>query len=263
MPVFSRLTLATTVTVLALSLAGCANHAAATNGNEAGLDQTNDPYEPVNRFFYRVNNALDAVVLKPAAIAYVNILPAPARTSVHNVLTNLDSPVRFANDVLQGSPGRSGNTAARFVINSTVGLGGLFDPATGWGFPYKPTDFGVTLALWGVNPGPYLYLPLLGPSDPRDAVGYGVDTGIDPFSYIGQGATVTELRYIRFGVYGLDARANALGPLSGIERTALDPYATLRSLYRQNRASVVKATQADEAPHPPPAPAAYGNPQTK
>ena len=239
MPVSPRVTLL--VALLCLPLLGCATHPAV----QADADQTNDPYEGTNRFFYRVNDAIDAVLLKPAAIAYVNVLPAAARTGVHNVLQNLNSPVLLANDMLQGKPRRSGDTFARFVINSTVGVVGIFDVAKGWGYPYHDTDFGITLALWGVPEGPYLFLPVLGPSNPRDATGYAVDAGADPLNYVGQGATVTALKYGRYGLYAVDARSNVLGTLGGIKKTALDPYATFRSLYRQNRASTIKATEDD------------------
>jgi phospholipid-binding lipoprotein MlaA len=245
MAVLPRMTLL--AALLALPLFGCASRPPATDAaGQTDFDQTNDPYEPANRFFYKVNDALDAVILKPAALAYVNVLPPAARTGVHNVLQNLNSPVLLANDMMQGSPRRSGDTFMRFLINSTAGVAGVFDVANDWGYPYHDTDFGITLALWGVSEGPFLYLPVLGPSNPRDAFGYGVDTGIDPLTYIGQGAIVSDLRYGRFGLYAVDLRANLLGTISGIKKGALDPYATFRSLYRQNRASAIKATEDDE-----------------
>ena len=237
-------------------LAGCADRPADATA-QADFDQTNDPLEPANRFFYKVNDALDAVILKPAAIAYVNVVPAAARTGVHNVLRNLDTPVLLANDMLQGKPRRSGDTLARFLINSTAGVGGVFDVAAGWGYPFHDTDFGLTLALWGVPEGPFLYLPVLGPTNPRDATGYAVDAGIDPLNYIGQGTAVTAARYGRYGLTAVDRRANVLGTLAGIKKGALDPYATFRSLYRQQRASEAKAIGDD---HRATTPAWYGNP---
>ena len=237
---------------LGLSLAGCANRPATGDAAaQADYTATNDPLEPSNRFFFKVNDALDAVLLRPAAIAYVNVVPAPARTGIHNVLQNLNSPVLLANDMMQNSPRRSGDTLMRFLINSTVGVVGIFDVAKGWGYPYHDNDFGLTMALWGVPSGPYLFLPVLGPSDPRDATGYAVDAAADPLNYIGQGAAVTAARYGRFGVYAVDTRANLLGTISGIRKTALDPYATFRSLYRQNRDSSVKAIQDDHRATPP------------
>jgi phospholipid-binding lipoprotein MlaA len=241
------------VALLSLPLFGCASQQVA----QTDPDQTNDPLESTNRFFYKVNDAIDAVLLKPAAIAYVNVLPAEARTGVHNLLQNLNSPVLLANDMLQGKPRRSGDTLARFVINSTVGVVGIFDVAKDWGYPYHDTDFGITLALWGVPEGPFLFLPVIGPSNPRDATGYAVDAAADPLNYVGKGATVTALKYGRYGLYAVDARSNVLGTLGGIKKTALDPYATFRSLYRQNRASAIKATQDDNRVTKP---AWYGNP---
>jgi len=244
MPAFLRLTLL--LSVLATGVFGCAPRQAVDATAQADAQQVNDPLESTNRFFYRINDALDAVVMRPAAVAYVNVVPAPGRTGVHNALQNLDSPVLMANQLLQGKAAQSGGTLARFVINSTVGVAGIFDVASGWGYPSHTTDFGVTLALWGVPEGPFLFLPVLGPSDPRDATGYLVDAAADPLDYIGKGANVTALRYTRFGLFAVDQRGNALGTLDSIKKTALDPYATLRSLYRQNRASTVRA--AEDAP---------------
>ena len=236
MPAWLRATVLSTV--MAIPLAGCAGGPTTTSANGV-----NDPYEPVNRFLYKVNNAIDAVVLRPASLAYVNAVPAPARTGVHNALENLNAPIIFANDVLQGSAGRSGNTALRFVVNSTLGVGGIFDVASTWGYKFQDTDFGVTLALWGVPPGPFLFLPILGPTDPRDAVGYGVDGAADPFNYFGKGDTVTALIYARYGMTAIDKYSNAMDQLAAVRKTALDPYATLRSLYMQNRASIIAATR--------------------
>jgi phospholipid-binding lipoprotein MlaA len=251
MPVFLRVTLL--LAAMAAPLCGCASRQAVVSTAQADADQTNDPFESTNRFFYRVNQALDAVVLKPVAIAYVNVVPPAGRTGLHNALQNLNSPVLMANQLLQGKPGQSGDTLARLVINSTVGVVGIFDVASDWGYPYHDTDFGITLALWGVPEGPFLFLPVLGPSDPRDATGYLVDAAADPLNYVGKGGTVTTLRYTRFGLYAVDRRSDALGALDGIQKTALDPYATFRSLYRQNRASAVKAAEQNPASSEKPA----------
>jgi phospholipid-binding lipoprotein MlaA len=224
----------------ALPLTGCAGGSSTT-----AAGGVNDPYEPMNRFFYKVNDAIDAVVLRPASLAYVNAVPAPARTGVHNVLNNLDTPILFVNDLLQGRPGQSGNTLMRFVINTTIGLVGVFDVAKGWGYPYEDTDFGITLAIWGVPSGPFLFLPVLGPSNPRDAVGYGVDAAGDPLNYIGKGSTVSALRYARFGLYAIDRYSGAMDQLQAVEKTALDPYATLRSLYTQSRDSEISMTRSN------------------
>ncbi|MGH7155924.1 MAG: MlaA family lipoprotein, partial [Acetobacteraceae bacterium] len=150
-------------------------------------------------------------------------------------LNNLATPVKLGNDMMEGKPRLAGNTFMRFVINTTAGGLGLFDPAKNWGYPDHDNDFGLTLAIWGVPDGPFLFLPLLGPTNPRDAVGRGVDSTADPINWFGQGLAVKVLHWSRFGLTVVDARSRVLGEISSIKKTALDPYATFRSLYRQHR----------------------------
>lgn len=221
---------------LAVMLTDCATPPPASDpAAVAEFQQANDPLEPTNRVLYKVNNALDDFVLRPAAIAYRDVLPQAVRDAIHNELNNLATPVKLGNDMAEGQPRRAGNTFMRFVINTTVGGLGLFDPAAHWGYPDHDVDFGLTLALWGVPEGPFLFLPLLGPSNPRDAAGRGVDIAADPLGHFGQGAIVTGLNWGRFGLNVVDARSRVLGDISAIKKTALDPYATFRSLYRQHR----------------------------
>ena len=197
--------------VAALALAGCATRPPASDPEAlAEYRQNNDPLEPTNRVFYAVNNGLDTVILRPLAVAYRYAVPQVVRNPIHNVLTNISSPVTFVNDVTQAKPRRAGDTFMRFVINSTVGVAGLFDVASGWGYPAHETDFGVTLALWGVPEGPFLFLPVLGPSNPRDALGFGVDTVIDPFFWPPNGGGMNTFRITRTAVSGRRcARARA------------------------------------------------------
>jgi phospholipid-binding lipoprotein MlaA len=238
--------------VAILALAGCATPPPATDPDAvADFKQTNDPLEPTNRVFYAINNGIDSVVLRPLAVGYTYAVPEVVRTGVHNALNNLSSPVLLANDVFQTKPQRAGTTLMRFVINSTVGVAGFFDVASDWGYPFHDTDFGVTMALWGVPEGPFLYLPILGPSNPRDATGFGVDIALDPLTWIGQGSTVADLSYVRYGLTAVDTRAGLLNTLDNIKATALDPYATFRSLYRQHRESVVDETRSDNHTTPP------------
>jgi len=238
-----RWTLALAVTVL---LAGCASPPPADDPDAvADFKQTNDPLEPTNRVFYAVNNGLDTVILRPAAQAYRFVVPGPIRTGVHNVLTNLGTPVQLTNDILEGKPRRAGDTTMRFLINTTVGVLGVFDLAKGWGYPEHDADFGMTLANWGVPEGPFLFLPVLGPSDPRDAVGFGADQVLDPFMWVGQGAAVRALNWSRFGLNAVDARERVLDSVDQIKKTALDPYATFRSLYRQHRQAQIDALRND------------------
>ncbi len=227
-------------------LAGCATAPPPSHPEaRAEFYQTNDPLEPTNRVLYRVNNALDAAVLRPAAVAYKDAVPAPVRTGVHNALGNLATPIVLGNDMLEGKPQRAGTTFMRFLINTTLGGLGFVDVASRMGYPAHGADFGETLAIWGVPEGPFLFLPLFGPTDPRDALGRGVDMASDPFGWVGAGTAVTALNWSRFGLTAVDERSQVLGEISSIKRTALDPYATFRSLYRQHRRAQIAKIRAD------------------
>ena len=228
-----------------LAVAGCAGTPASADPDTlAQAREANDPYEGANRFFYKIDDGLDTYVLRPVAVAYRAVVPGAIRRPVHNVLDNLASPIRFANDVIQGKPRRAGDTLMRFVINSTAGAGGLFDVAGEVGYQRHPTDFGVTLALWGVGEGPFLFLPLFGPSSPRDATGLAADALLDPLTYASFGGR-TALEVSRFGLRTVDERERLIDPIDSVKRTALDPYATFRSLYRQNRQSEIDETRND------------------
>jgi phospholipid-binding lipoprotein MlaA len=212
----------------------------------ADYQQRNDPLEPTNRVMYKINDGLDTVALRPAAMAYRAVLPQPVRNGIHNVLANLDTPVKLGNDMLEGKPRRAGDTLMRFLINTTVGLVGIFDVASSWGYPDHDADFGLTLALWGVPDGAYLFVPLLGPSGVRDLTGYGVDVVGDPFFWVGQGTVVEALRWSRVGIEGLDERVRLDSAIEGVKRNSLDPYAAFRSAYRQSRQAQVQAIRDDD-----------------
>ena len=232
--------------LLVVVLTGCATSPPADDPDAvAEFKQTNDPLEPTNRVFYAVNNGLDTVLLKPAAQAYRFVIPGAIRTGIHNVLTNLGTSVQLSNDVMQGKPRRAGDTTMRFLINSTVGLVGVFDVATGWGYPNHDTDFGLTLANWGVTDGPFLFLPVLGPSGPRDLVGFGVDILQDPFTWVGHTTALKVVNWTKLGLNTLDSRERFLDPVDQIKKTALDPYATFRSLFRQHRQGQIKELHDD------------------
>ncbi len=203
-----------------------------------------DPHEGINRDLFAVNDALDRNVLKPVAVGYVDTAPSSVRRHVHNVLSNLGNSAQLANDVLQAKPRKAGNTLMRLLINTTLGLGGIFDVATSLHFPDHDTDFGLTLAVWGVPEGPYLYLPIIGPSNPRDAIGYGANSALDPFTWVSFGGSAT-FGLARFGVAAIDGRSRYLSTTNTIDKTALDRYATYRSLYRQHRAAVELAAARD------------------
>ncbi len=239
-----RLQMTGTAVLALLSLSGCATRPTEPEAL-AEYQSTNDPLEPTNRFFYRVSNTVDQYTLKPVAKAYVYALPQPVRTGVHNVLANFSSPTVLANDVLDAKPRRAGDTFMRFLINSTVGVVGIFDVAKGLGYPAHEADGGLTLALWGVPSGPYLFLPVLGPSSPRAATGFGLDVALAPLTYVPRGYGLLTLNYALYGVGIVDARAGVLDQLDEIDRDYLDPYASIRSLYRQHRAAQVEDLRKD------------------
>ncbi|WP_027283169.1 MlaA family lipoprotein [Rubritepida flocculans] len=237
--------------LLLFTLGACATRPPASDPEAlAEFLETNDPLEPANRAVYAVNGVLDAAVLRPVAVAYRWVLPQPVRTGVRNVLGNLRGPTILANDLMQGEMQRAGITGARFLINSTLGVAGVFDVAERhFGLRGHSEDFGQTLAVWGVPEGHYLYVPVLGPTNSRDLIGFGVDSVLSPWFWFGQGAAVEALRYSRVGVTVVDAREGVLDTLDQIERTSLDPYAVIRSGYRQRRAAEIANTgfQAPEA----------------
>jgi phospholipid-binding lipoprotein MlaA len=232
-----------------IGLTGCATRPSADDPDAlAEYKQTNDPLEPTNRVFYAVNNGIDTVILRPAALAYRYVVPGAVRNGIHNVLANIGLPVQLANDALEGKPRRAGDTTMRFLINTTAGGLGIFDVATKWGYPDHDADFGMTMALWGVPEGPFLFLPVLGPSDPRDAAGFGADIALDPFTWVGTGPNHTgwtAFKYSRQALNALDARERVLDSLDQIKKTALDPYATFRSLYRQHRHAQIEELRND------------------
>lgn len=202
--------------------------------------EANDPLEPMNRAFLEFNLFLDRMFLKPVAFVYKETIPADGRRSVRNFLGNLRSPVILANDLFQGEFDRAGNTIMRFTINSTIGLGGLLDVAQELGYRSHEEDFGQTLAVYGAGEGPYLMLPIFGPSNPRDALGLIVDIFLDPFSYLFNSADVDWASPARFTTSAVDIRAQRYDQINSLQRESLDFYATLRSLYRQRRADEIR-----------------------
>jgi phospholipid-binding lipoprotein MlaA len=193
-----------------------------------------DPWESWNRGVYKVNDTLDRAVAKPIARTYVRAVPAPARTGISNFLSNLRTTTVMFNDMLQGKFGAAANDLARFLVNTTIGVGGLLDPATQMGLDKNNEDFGQTLGHWGVPPGPFLEIPLLGPSDTRDGPARIVDIFTGPTHYIHN-------NWISYGIYGVgvvDARAELLS-LDPTLQKVYDPYAFVRDAYLQRRAYLV------------------------
>lgn len=239
--VLPRVLLAATV----IGLGACATKPAADDQLAlADYNEANDPLEPTNRFFYRINDGLDTYLLRPVAVAYRTVVPGVVRRPIHNVLANMSNPVIFVNDVFETKPQRAGTTMMRFLINSTAGVAGLFDVATDLGYPAHSADFGETLALWGVGGGTFLFLPVLGPSNPRDVTGFGADIAFDPLTWASFGGSKT-LGFSRYGLTAIDTRERNIETIDSIKKTALDPYATFRSLYRQNRAAEIEKARTD------------------
>lgn len=232
------------ILVAVLAVTGCATPPPKSD-REAYEEfrQTNDPFEPTNRVIFGFNQGVDAMFLKPLAEFYRLLLPPIFQTGIHNFLANLREPVTFINDVLQWEWNRAGSTAARFGINTTLGVGGLGNPAPRFGFDRHREDFGQTLAVWGLPDGPYLVVPFIGPSSPRDFSGFVVDNFIfDPFGGIIPIPRTTELdtfQYVRIGLTAIDARSQNFEEINDLQRSSLDFYAAVRSLYRQMRRSEI------------------------
>ena len=214
---------------------------AATREVVSDEDDVNDPLEGVNRVIFEVNRTLDETLLKPMAIIYRGVVPEFGRERIDNVLFNLTEPVNFVNALLQGKFELAGDTAARFLLNSTVGFFGAFDVADqGAGLPRHKEDFGQTLGVWGLGEGPYLMLPLFGPSNPRDATGLIVDFFIDPWGYV----FPDEVELARFGTSAVNERSKFIDALDSLEQSTVDFYAALRNLYRQQREAAIRDSEA-------------------
>jgi phospholipid-binding lipoprotein MlaA len=203
-----------------------------------------DPWEGFNRAMFGVHRAVDNAVLEPVARGYRAITPRPVRGGVRNFLRNLNAPVIFANDLLQGEFKRAGSTAGRFAINSTVGIAGILDPATSIGLERHDEDFGQTLAVWGVPSGPYLFLPLLGPSNIRDSAGRGVDIALDPITW-SDFDEIDTFRASRTVLGAISAREGLLDPIDAIEAQGGDLYITYRSAYEVSREAAIQNGRTD------------------
>jgi phospholipid-binding lipoprotein MlaA len=214
----------------------------------ADFDATNDPLEPMNREIFSFNEFFDRYLLKPVAQGYGAVVPEFGRRAMRNFLDNLGEPVIFANNMMQGQFKRAHDTVGRFLMNSTLGVGGVLDLATDAGLEKQSGDFGQTLYSWGVPDGPYLVLPIFGPSDPRDAGGMVVDGFMDPWGYLAADYGARVATYARFAATGVDERQRNLQNIDELQRNAIDFYAELRSLWRQHRASDLR--HGEPAPLP-------------
>ena len=199
-----------------------------------GASQSEDPWEGFNRAMFSTHNFLDATLLVPVSRGYRAVTPKAGRRGVRRFLANLRAPGILLNDLLHGEFGRASDTAARFFINSTIGFGGFADPAQQLGIEPHREDFGQTLAVWGLDSGPYLFIPLFGPGTVRDTVGAGVQIFFDPLFYF-RSPPVNTARFTRVSVAGVSAREPLIEPLEELKEGSLDYYATFRSYYLQAR----------------------------
>ena len=217
---------------LALSVAtGCS-----TQSDGLGAPNQNDPIEPLNRIVYSVNDALDTLVLQPVSFLYKESLPSSVQDGVQSFLRWLRSPVLLANDLMQGDLDQAEVTASRAAIN-TVALG-TYDLAAEQDLEFRDEDFGQTLGVHGVGEGPYIMLPVFGPSNARDTVGRVVDHFLDPFTYLFKPDQRTALAITRGVLGATDFRARNFDQVNDLKRS-VDPYARLRSIYRQQREAAI------------------------
>lgn len=203
-------------------------------------DDVNDPFEPVNRVIFAFNEFFLDFVLGPISQVYQEVFPAIVREGIRNVLLNLTTPVVLANDILQGEPQRALETLARAVVNTTIGMGGIVDMGAEFGVRRHNEDFGQTLGVWGVGEIFYVVLPILGPSNPRDAVGkLLVDGYFDPLGLWFNNTDRDAEKWARLGMKGVDEYSTVRSDLEQIKKTSIDYYAAIRSLYRQKRAAEI------------------------
>lgn len=220
----------------ALLVAGCASSTQTANPE--------DPFEGFNRKMYAFNMGVDRVVLEPVAKGYRVVTTEDIREGVSNALANLREPVTAANQVLQGDFADAGETVGRFAMNSTLGVGGLVDAAGHYGQERKKEDFGQTLGVWGVPGGPYLVLPFLGPSNPRDLAGTGVDTAFQPLNWA-EFEHDTAFRTTRASIGLVSGREGAIEAVEEL-RNQIDPYTALRQFYVKSREGAIRNGQLQE-----------------
>lgn len=228
-------------TVLACAggmLLGCAGEAP-----RDGLAAT-DPYEPFNRRMLNVNKNLDRYALRPVSRAYDLVTPTTIQFIIGNGLDYLETPVHFANYVLQGDIDNSLETLGRFTLNTVLGIG-ILDPATEFGLPRQETDFGITLADWGVAEGPYLVLPLVGPSTARDLPSFVVDRAFYPPSYVGPFTDLGFFNPVLNGIDLVDTRAKNADLIDQLFYETEDTYVTLRAAYLQRRRAMAAGEEGE------------------
>jgi len=239
-PQLTKAAVRSALAAMLLALAACATPPPADDPEAvAEFKELNDPLEPANRAIFDFNDTLYVNVLRPVAMGYRDVVPEFARGRIDDFLTNLKVPVVFVNDLLQGNFSRAGEAVERLAINLSFGVGGIMDVATPMGVPRHDADFGQTLAVWGVGEGPYLVLPVIGPSNPRDGFGYLVDSFADPLDQYLQDSNMSWVAEIRFGVTVVTVVDANVEVLDDIKRSSMDYYGAMRSAYRQRRAGQI------------------------
>lgn len=231
------------IIILLIGMVGCA-----TTEQRTGPLNPEDPWEDTNRNIYAFNDALDRNVFIPVAEAYAFVVPQPVRTCINNIFLNLGEVWSFINSNLQGRHEDAINTFGRFMLNTTMGLGGCFDLASSNGAPRISNDFGTTLGVWGVEPGPFVVLPIIGASTVRDTGGRVVDLYVNQVGW-GQLVTNSDLRNSMYGLEFIDRRESLLDVTKTIDKTAIDRYSFIRDAYLQHRKALVRGTRgAQELP---------------
>lgn len=237
---FSRLF---AVLALCLLAGACATRPPASDLNAvAAYEEANDPLEPFNRAMFKTDQALDKAIVRPVVQVYRGLVPEGGRRSIGHFLRNLRSPITLVHDVLQAEPKRAGTTFARFAVNTFIGVLGLFDVAEDLGLPRHSEDLGQTLAVWGIGDGPFLYAPLFGPSTLRDGTGFVVDAVfVDPVAWYSRGDNpYTWAQWVVLGGVVINVKDETMFATDELKASSIDYYASLRSAYRQIRASEIR-----------------------
>jgi phospholipid-binding lipoprotein MlaA len=219
---------------------------------QADEDDVNDPLESINRVVFGFNEFVYGLLLDPIADTYNSVLPQTLRMAISNLLDHLSSPVSLVNNLLQLEVDRAMLIAGRFVVNTVAGMGGIADVAASIGMEEHKEDFGQTMGAYGVGEGFYLVLPLMGPSNPRDAIGrFLVDPYFDPLGLYLSNTERDAARWSRIGVSAVDEYAGIVDELRQVKKTSVDYYAVIRSLYRQRRSTLISNGNDDDLPQIP------------
>lgn len=248
--IIKRHTLLALSFVALIALSGCSSMPK-SKAEQAEAASVNDPIEPLNRAIFDVNDFLDRLLIRPMAELYRVTVPPPLRDRIASILKNMAEPVIMANNLLQGRASDAGTTLGRFVVNTTLGVGGMFEVASDYGLQRQTGDFGQTLHAWGAGTGPYIVLPLFGPSNVRDAIGLGVDTVMSPWKYIvayGDSTTEDSFMIADTTASALSRREANIEGYDALREGSVDFYAQMRSVYRQYRAKQLGVTLNSEAP---------------